>query len=73
MSETMAIGGLMFILVVIAGYIALQEYAAQGIFMATKQDLKDFASAVRDGGLNPNDKVVRERFHNSITGGNLDY
>ncbi len=73
MSEKIACAGLASILVVIAGYIALQTYAMLGMFMASKQDIRDFENAMRAAGLDPNDKVVRRRFHEEITGEGLDF
>ena len=58
-------GALATVLVIIAGYQAMQAFAVLGLFMAKKQDIQDFEYAIRGLGLS---RAERRRVHDEITG-----
>ena len=56
---------------IILGYYIVLDCALLGDFIKT--NIREFEAAMRAGGLNPNDKSVRQRFHGEITKQDLDF
>ena len=73
LAEKVGIAALDRVLNVIFGAVLMLTLATYGVFMAKNKSIQDFEDAMRLGKLDPNDKEIRERFHDEITKRGLNF